>query len=165
MIKLLKSMSVQKSFPIPNFIMGLAVWASIFDGSSRNKKMLAKNVLESDVLSLELAWLLSRYWDFGREIALGILAFGIQNLYYRSFRKHQKQLRKGFRRGLSGTLVQFEVGPSDDVRRTLFVMWLVSRPIRFVKKQDVCLRIILLEINKLHAHLGICLQITDRNQM
>lgn len=80
MIKLLKSMSVQKSFPIPNFIMGLAVWASIFDGSSRNKKMLAKNVLESDVLSLELAWLLSRYWDFGREIALGILAFWLPTI-------------------------------------------------------------------------------------
>ena len=50
----------------------------IFDGSSRKQmKNLAQKFLESDVLSLDFASLLSRFWYSGREIASGILAFGI----------------------------------------------------------------------------------------
>jgi len=41
---------------------------------------LAKNFLESDVLSLDFASLLSRFSDFGREIASGILAFRIPTI-------------------------------------------------------------------------------------
>jgi len=36
--------------------------------------------LESDVLSLDFASLLCRFSDFGREIASGILAFGIPTI-------------------------------------------------------------------------------------
>ena len=107
-------------------------------------------------LSLHFRWKLSKQENVGQK------CFGIRCAFTRISLIAFSLLR--FRKRNCSWDFSFWDSDNFGSTKSSFETWLVSGSVWF-KQQDVCLRIILLEINKLHAHLGSCLQIIDRNQM